>query len=33
MTPSQNIYERILKLPLFSGMSKNELTQVVTETK
>ena len=33
MTPSQNIYERILKLPLFKGMGKGELTQVLTQTK
>ena len=33
MSHSKNIYEKILKLPLFHGMSKSELTQVLTQTK
>ena len=33
MSHSKNIYEKILKLPLFQGMSKSELTQVLTQTK
>ena len=31
--PNTNLQERLLELPLFQGMSKNDLAQVASSTK
>ena len=31
--PSTKLHERLLELPLFQGMSRNDLEEVVTSTK